>query len=57
MLSQDRRDKYLRQNELHPSKFKAQKFPSEYIADTTALTPDGDTMDGWYFNEFVPAGR
>ena len=57
MLSQDRGDRNLRQNASHPSKFKAQAFPSAYIADTTALTPDGDTMDGWYFNEFVPAGR
>jgi hypothetical protein len=28
-----------------------------YIANTTAKTPDGFTIDGTYFNELVPYGR
>jgi hypothetical protein len=28
-----------------------------YIANTTATTPDGFTIDGTYFNELVPSGR
>ena len=56
MLSQDRGKTNLRKNASYRAKVMAQAFPSAYIANTTVLTPDGDAMDGWYFNEFVPAG-
>jgi hypothetical protein len=57
MLSQDRGDRKLRYNASHPNKLRAQAFPSVYIADTTAKTPEGETIDGHYFNEYIPSGR
>jgi hypothetical protein len=56
MLSQNRGDRKLRKNASYRAKVMAQAFPSAYIANTTVLTPDGDAMDGWYLNEFVPVG-
>ena len=47
MLSQDRGDRHLRKNASYRAKVMAQAFQSAYIADTTALTLDGDAMDGW----------
>ena len=52
MLSQDRGDRTLPFNGPHPKSLRVQTLPStyvtSYIADTTALTSDGDTvtMDG-----------
>ena len=57
MSSQDRGDRFLPFNAPHPKRLRVQALPSIYVADTTARTPDGDTMDGNYFNEFAPAGR
>ena len=57
MLPQDRGDRKLRYNASHPNKLRAQAFPSVYIADTTAKTPEGETIDGQYFNEYIPSGR
>ena len=60
MLSQDRGDRTLPFNAPHPKSLRVQTLPStyvtSYVADTTALTPDGDTvtMDGSYFNEPKP---
>ena len=61
MLSQDRGDRTLPFNAPHPKSLRVQTLPStyvtSYVADTTALTPDGDTvtMDGSYFNEPKPS--
>ena len=64
MLSQDRGDRTLPLNAplpQHPKSLRVQTLPStyvtSYVADTTALTPDGDTvtMDGRYFNEPKPS--
>ena len=57
MSSQDRGDRFLPFNAPHPKRLRVQALPSIYVADTTARTPDGDTMDGNYYNEFTPAGR
>ena len=57
LSSQDGGDRFLPFNAPYPKRLRVQTLPSTYVADTTAVTPDGDTMDGNYFNEFAPAGR
>ena len=54
MLSQDRGDTNLRKIASNRANFMAHAFPSMYIADTTANTPDGFTIDRVYFHEFIP---